>query len=200
MVMVRGVLGERRRFRDRRTALGAAATLTLAIGLELSDGLRATRDDDRVNDAGTGLLYLGALACAIGATSRSLLAEVEPLPRRPGRFWAGLACIWAGAGLNRWARQTLGQNYRSRLTIVHHHVVVDRGPYGFVRHPMYLGASLFCLGAGVALDSPSSATWSLPVLALVHRIRVEEDLLADALGDAYVAYVAGTKRLVPGVW
>ena len=32
------------------------------------------------------------------------------------------------------------------------------------------------------------------------RVRAEEKMMADEFGDAYTAYTARTKRLVPGVW
>jgi protein-S-isoprenylcysteine O-methyltransferase Ste14 len=38
------------------------------------------------------------------------------------------------------------------------------------------------------------------LLALLHRIRVEERVLAAAFGDAWTAHCARTWRLVPFVW
>jgi protein-S-isoprenylcysteine O-methyltransferase Ste14 len=46
-----------------------------------------------------------------------------------------------------------------------------------------------------------SLTASIPrVGALVHRIRVEEAMLRNHLGDSYAAYERETSRLIPGVW
>ncbi len=40
----------------------------------------------------------------------------------------------------------------------------------------------------------------LPTLGLVHRIHIEEGALEDDLGDAYRAYAANRKRVIPWVW
>jgi protein-S-isoprenylcysteine O-methyltransferase Ste14 len=79
--------------------------------------------------------------------------------------------------------------------------VVSAGVYGFVRHPMYLGASLMFIGGPLLLGSG----WGLLigvglVLLLVIRIRGEELLLARNL-QGYEAYRAKVRyRLFPGLW
>ncbi len=41
----------------------------------------------------------------------------------------------------------------------------------------------------------------VPLVALtLKRVRVEEDALANALGDGYRTYVGHTKRLIPGIY
>ena len=40
----------------------------------------------------------------------------------------------------------------------------------------------------------------LPAGVLIHRIFVEEAVLAEVIGRAYTDYAARTKRLVPGLW
>jgi protein-S-isoprenylcysteine O-methyltransferase Ste14 len=79
--------------------------------------------------------------------------------------------------------------------------VVSTGVYGFVRHPMYLGASLMFIGGPLLLGS----AWGLPVgvglvLLLMIRIRGEELLLAREL-EGYEAYREEVRyRLFPGIW
>lgn len=144
--------------------------------------------------------FATAMAAAI-ATSAVVLSLRRPIPHRPGRWWLGLTCIWAGAAVNRLARRELGVSYRARLTVVDGHEVTDSGPYEVVRHPMYSGASLVCVGSGLAVGSPlAMAVWALPIIALVRRIGVEEEMLREALGAAYDEYADGRARLVPGVW
>jgi len=42
---------------------------------------------------------------------------------------------------------------------------------------------------------------TLPILAgVLQRIPLEEGLLLEGLGERYRAYMARTKRLIPGVW
>jgi protein-S-isoprenylcysteine O-methyltransferase Ste14 len=79
--------------------------------------------------------------------------------------------------------------------------VVSTGVYGFVRHPMYLGASLMFLGGPLLLGSRAGIAAGLAlVLLLVVRIGGEETLLVRDLAG-YDAYRAKVRyRLVPGVW
>jgi len=79
--------------------------------------------------------------------------------------------------------------------------VITTGVYGFVRHPMYLGAVLMMFGAPFLLGS----IWSLPiaiiaVMVLVGRIIGEEKMLVNEL-NGYVDYTKRVRyRLIPFVW
>jgi protein-S-isoprenylcysteine O-methyltransferase Ste14 len=79
--------------------------------------------------------------------------------------------------------------------------VVDTGVYGFVRHPMYLGASLVFVGGALLLGSISGLLLSLVMAGLfVVRIFGEEKLLARDL-EGYKQYLQKVRyRLVPHVW
>jgi len=79
--------------------------------------------------------------------------------------------------------------------------VIDTGVYGFVRHPMYLGASLVFIGGAVLLGSISGLVLGLAIVGLiVVRIFGEEKLLARDL-EGYKEYLQKVRyRLVPHVW
>ncbi len=79
--------------------------------------------------------------------------------------------------------------------------VVDTGVYGFVRHPMYLGADLMFVGGALLLGSVVGLLVGLGlVLLLSWRIFGEERLLARDL-EGYQAYRQRVRyRLVPRVW
>jgi protein-S-isoprenylcysteine O-methyltransferase Ste14 len=79
--------------------------------------------------------------------------------------------------------------------------VIDTGIYGFVRHPMYLGACLAFVGAALLLGSISGLLLALALVGLlVVRIFVEEKLLACEL-EGYSEYLLKVRyRLVPHVW
>ena len=79
--------------------------------------------------------------------------------------------------------------------------MVDTGPYRNVRHPLYVATIGVFLGLGATLGHWLSVAFAmLPTGALIHRIRVEEAMLGEALGESYDAYRRRTRRLVPGVW
>jgi protein-S-isoprenylcysteine O-methyltransferase Ste14 len=79
--------------------------------------------------------------------------------------------------------------------------VIDTGVYGFVRHPMYLGASLVFVGGALLLGSISGLLLGLAMVGLlVVRIFGEEKLLARDL-EGYKEYLQKVRyRLVPHVW
>jgi protein-S-isoprenylcysteine O-methyltransferase Ste14 len=79
--------------------------------------------------------------------------------------------------------------------------VIDTGVYGFVRHPMYLGGSLWFVGGALLLGSVSGLLLAFAMIGLlVVRIFVEEKLLARDL-EGYRAYREKVRyRLIPRVW
>ncbi len=79
--------------------------------------------------------------------------------------------------------------------------VVSTGVYGFVRHPMYLGAICLMLGAPLFLSSLGGlAIGVLMVALLIARIVGEEQVLVSGL-EGYQEYRNKVKyRLIPHIW
>ena len=79
--------------------------------------------------------------------------------------------------------------------------VVSTGVYGFIRHPMYLGAVLMFVGVPLLLGSAIGLGIGLAVCALLAvRIRGEEKMLVREL-EGYAEYRKKVRfRLIPGVW
>lgn len=79
--------------------------------------------------------------------------------------------------------------------------LVDRGPYGYVRHPMY--GSLLLLLWGVCLKGPHLLPVALALLgsvALMLAARVEEGENLATFGETYRAYMGRTRMFVPFVF
>jgi protein-S-isoprenylcysteine O-methyltransferase Ste14 len=81
------------------------------------------------------------------------------------------------------------------------HHVISSGPYAWVRHPMYSGGILFCVGIPLLLGS----WWGLvisPVFAVLFAVRAgieERELIAGLPG--YGDYATRVRyRLLPGIW
>jgi protein-S-isoprenylcysteine O-methyltransferase Ste14 len=102
----------------------------------------------------------------------------------------GLALCVAGVAVNAAAVRARGQEALDRPS-----GLVDQGPYGWTRNPMYLGWSMIHLGAALALRSPGMAvTWPVAA-ALVHReILVEERQLTAQFGTGFATYAASVPR------
>ena len=79
--------------------------------------------------------------------------------------------------------------------------VVSDGVYGFVRHPMYLGAILMFVGAPLLLGSICGILAGLALtILLMARIRGEEAMLFRDL-EGYREYIQDVRyRLFPFVW
>jgi protein-S-isoprenylcysteine O-methyltransferase Ste14 len=88
-----------------------------------------------------------------------------------------------------------------RIQSERHQKVVSTGVYGFVRHPLYLGAMLLFLGAPLLLASLYGLIFGVYVcLLLVVRIMGEEQMLLEEL-EGYAAYTKRVKyRLIPYIW
>ena len=78
--------------------------------------------------------------------------------------------------------------------------LVTRGPYRYLRHPMYLSQALIALGAPLTLGSRYVIVLApLALVVLVLRIGQEEDALARTFPE-YSLYAATTKRVLPFVY
>ena len=116
--------------------------------------------------------------------------------------FAGVALFVAGLLLRWWAIITLGRFFTVDVTIEKDHELVERGPFRVVRHPSYTGVLLAFVGFALSLRNWAALIiMVLPIFAaFIHRMNVEEDALARALGSRYADYMRRTKRLVPFVY
>jgi protein-S-isoprenylcysteine O-methyltransferase len=96
----------------------------------------------------------------------------------------------------------LGKYFTVDVSVAPRQPVIDTGPYRWIRHPAYLGSLLMFTGAGLTFAHPLALVLLIgpPVAVFLHRIRIEEALLAKKLGKPYQDYMARTKRLVPFVY
>ena len=96
-----------------------------------------------------------------------------------------------------------GPSFRHDLARVKRddHILVTGGVYRFVRHPAYLGFTLWTLGLQLALANPLCAL-ALTAACLrffAARVRAEERLLVSFFGARYGAYRGATRTWLPGV-
>jgi protein-S-isoprenylcysteine O-methyltransferase Ste14 len=78
--------------------------------------------------------------------------------------------------------------------------LIVRGPYRFIRHPMYAATLLFIWACILGRWSWVNAIAGVLVLVTIaFRIPYEERLLRERYPE-YADYARGTRRLVPGVY
>ena len=77
--------------------------------------------------------------------------------------------------------------------------LVVRGPYIFVRNPMYIGAGLALLGAALYHGSSGLAVYAVLFLAVMHVfvLLYEEPTLRRAFGTEYEVYCSRVARWWP---
>ncbi len=131
------------------------------------------------------------------------LAITLPGPRfGPTARAAGASVAVAALVFRVWAMRSLGAYYTRTLRVVEGQRVVERGPYRWVRHPGYLSSLLIWPGAAVASGSVAGFAVASVLLGISYgrRIRVEETMLREELGEEYSRYRERTKRLVPFIF
>jgi len=119
-----------------------------------------------------------------------------------GRAVRTTGCIITFMGLvvSIWSRISLGSNWSATVTYRESHELVERGPYRFVRHPMYTGFLLMITGTGVNVGTVSSLIALLVAfLGTWWKLSTEEVMLSKHFADAYRRYKSDTKALIPFV-
>lgn len=107
--------------------------------------------------------------------------------------------VFAGFIIAVWARLVLGRNWSSRVTLKQDHELIQRGPYRWVRHPIYAGLLLMILGTAILMGHVSGLIGVVICFGgFWIKLRHEEALLARRL-PRYSEYMARTKALVPFV-
>ncbi|CAG0926582.1 methyltransferase [Thermoflexales bacterium] len=115
--------------------------------------------------------------------------------------WPGALLALGGMGGTLYCRSVLGRFWTADTALRSDHQIVDRGPYGLVRHPIYTAVSAQLIGT--ALVYPIWIVISAALMAVVAyavKANLEDDYLAQHL-PGYEGYRQRVKyRLVPGVW
>ena len=123
------------------------------------------------------------------------------LPADDAFYFTGLAVLLFGVYWAFWARYTLGSNWSGRVTIKEDHELVVRGPYRFVRHPIYTGVLFAYAGTTLALGQVGNLfAIAVMVGVFAHKIRLEEKVLDQHFGSRYADYRKTAKTLVPLLW
>jgi protein-S-isoprenylcysteine O-methyltransferase Ste14 len=136
------------------------------------------------------------------AVSAADIRAHRPPPVPSAWSVAGFAAAAAGAlimlramVINRFFSTTV------RIQKDREHQVCDRGPYAHVRHPGYLGASLFTLGSPIALGSSAGVFVSTIVVAVLVLRTVLEDRTLHRELAGYPEYAQRVPwRLIPHLW
>ena len=165
-------------FSRKRTVYRESAAQRLTYSLLLIVGFYLVAKAYRV-DAALGLraLYVNALVAWVAAA---------------------LSCV--GLAFSIWARFTLGRNWSGTVTLKEGHELIERGPYRFVRHPIYTGLLVMIIATALAMGHIIGFLGVvLAFLSFWIKLGYEEKVLLNQFPDQYAAYQKRVKRIIPSV-
>jgi protein-S-isoprenylcysteine O-methyltransferase Ste14 len=176
----------------------------LWIGWLVSWIIAATWQKATVKRVHAGAEIRYRLVLIIGALALGIPARRYEGPLRLYRVtwveaWICVGFIALGIVFAWWARIHLGSLWSGSITRKEDHRVIDSGPYGLVRHPIYTGL-LVAVWATAAIKGtiPGLAGAVIITLGLWMKARTEEQWLREELGaEAYDSYCRRVPMLVP---
>lgn len=120
------------------------------------------------------------------------------------QFWLGFGSVFIVSGLIiRWISiLQLGKSFTVDVAITESAVLKTDGMYEWLRHPSYFGILLIVTGFAAVMNSVLSfIVLVIPVLlAIIYRIKTEEELLVAEFGSEYISYMSTTKKLIPYIY
>lgn len=138
-------------------------------------------------------------AILIAPWTAAKLGEKQLWEVGDGGAYALAGVMVAGLLFSWWARIHLGRLWSSAITRKEDHRIIDTGPYGLVRHPIYTGI-IIALVATAATEATVAALIgaALIVFGLWLKASSEERFLRTELGrDAYGSYCRRVPMLIP---
>lgn len=111
-----------------------------------------------------------------------------------------LAIIFSISGLIIciYSRIILGSNWSKDVMIKKDHQLITKGPYKYIRHPIYTGLLMLYLGTMLAIGNVGSVLGFI-ILAFSFYLKAneEENLMIKNFGERYILYQRETKKFLP---
>jgi protein-S-isoprenylcysteine O-methyltransferase Ste14 len=160
--------------------------------------VKPTKERESLASRWVTVAYVAATVMLVSMRVKAPVMNIRVLPG--GAVWRIIGDAIACAGLITavWARVTLAGNWSGTITFKEDHELIRRGPYRWVRHPIYTGILLMVLGTAIVFGRLG------PFLGLAicfigtwRKLRREEALLTKHFPGAYPDYMSRTRALVP---
>jgi len=175
----------------------------IGLGILWLAGALMTKRAARTQPIGARLIHTAMMLVAF-----LLLVQIRAgflgwrfVPASPASEYAGLAMVIAGAAFAAWARLSLGSNWSGLVMVKQHHELIQSGPYGIVRHPIYSGLMLAALGTAVAIGQLGCLLgFAVAAVAWWMKWRVEERFMTERFGSRYEEYKRRVNAVIPFVF
>ena len=112
---------------------------------------------------------------------------------------AGLLVFYCGAITYNWSLVVAGKYLRPAPSGIHEdHRLVREGPFGVVRHPLYVSYILISSGLGLTFLAPWMFIGTLCLMAGIYpTAKAEEEVLVERFGKEYIDYQHKVGMLFP---
>jgi len=115
--------------------------------------------------------------------------------------WMGALMLFIGIGLLWSAHHNLGLSFHSLVVQKEDQVLVESGPYKWIRHPIYTAYFLNYIGGGLL-----AGNWVLTFIPIICfglmiylRLGEEEAVMIEKFGDNYRHYMERTGKFLPKI-
>jgi protein-S-isoprenylcysteine O-methyltransferase Ste14 len=131
---------------------------------------------------------------------RTDLPDQLPSSSRP-LYLTGCLLTLAGASGTFWCRRQMRASWSAHTTLLENHRLVDAGPYGIVRHPIYSFACLMTFGTLMVFPTAWNLLAGIGMVVLyLFKLQFEERMLEREL-PGYREYRRRVRyRLLPLIW
>lgn len=147
------------------------------------------------------LIILPAIVLMLLLYSLDSSAAVWVTVEQLGATWieiVGLALVVSSILLKVRAYKALGRNWSAKPTIYEDHALITKGPYRWIRHPVYTSNIIMLLGVFLATSSISLLIMGIFYFVTdIIRGNEEEKKLTTKFGNSYTQYVSTVGKYVP---
>jgi len=121
---------------------------------------------------------------------------------QPLLAWLGSILVVAYLWMFYRTHKDLGRSWSVTLEIRERHVLVTRGVYSRLRHPMYTAFWMWAVSQALLFPNWVAGLSGLVGFGTLFFFRVgnEERMLLETFGDEYREYMARTHRVIPGIY
>jgi protein-S-isoprenylcysteine O-methyltransferase Ste14 len=91
-----------------------------------------------------------------------------------------------------------GTNWSGSVTFKEKHELIEKGPYAYVRHPLYTGLLMMFLGTAVEAGTLGGLIgFPFFFIGCWIKLKQEESLMTKHFGQEYTRYTTKVKALIP---
>ena len=146
-----------------------------------------------------GWLFRHRTSLPLPIAAAILLIPSGETPSGATAILMGVALTALGEGIRLWGVHHIGTISRTRSDRIG--PLIDTGPFGRVRNPLYIGNILLWVGFAITARLLWLAPLAFALLAAEYHwiVKWEEALLLSRRGDEYRAYVQKVPRWIPHI-